>query len=163
MSRPDDDDDVPRERLILVNVIEAFPSLHTPPLPPKPRAPPPPPPPLGKKTSSSSQRKSRGSFLRRVVFRVTLVSRFSVCVSLSLAENERVFFVEKVPSSSLFFCGAECTQRKKKDMGFRTFCVLVKRAKIMTLSCINRAETSFRVEIEQFLFVDEISARSKNV
>ena len=35
--------------------------------------------------------------------------------------------------------------------------------KIMILSCINRAETSFRVEIEQFLFVDEISARSKNV
>jgi hypothetical protein len=40
VSRPDDDDDdVPRERLILVDVIEAFPSLHTFPLPPKPRAP----------------------------------------------------------------------------------------------------------------------------
>ena len=74
-------------------------------------------------SSSSSQRKSsRGSFLRRVFFRVWLWCLVSLCVSLfSLAENERVFFVEKVPSSSLFFCGAECTKRKKKDMRKYTY------------------------------------------
>jgi len=47
--------------------------------------------------------------------------------------------------------------------GFDTFCVLVKRAKIVTLSCINRTETSSRVNKEQCLVVDEISVRLKNV
>ena len=35
--------------------------------------------------------------------------------------------------------------------------------KIMILSCINRAETSFRVLKEHFLVVDKIPVRSKNV
>ena len=109
MSRPDDDDDdVPRERLILVNVIEA-------------RAPPPPLP-LGKKNVVvvviAKKVVARFFSSSRLLPRVTLVSRFSVCLSL-LSRRKRkkeFFFVEKVPSSSLFFCGAECTKRKKKDM-----------------------------------------------
>ena len=117
MSRPDDDDDddVPRERLILVNVIEA-------------RAPPPPLP-LGKKNVVVVvvviAKKVVARFFsssKRLLPRVTLVSRFSVCLSLlSRRKRKKVFFVEKVPSSSLFFCGAECTKRKKKDMRKYTY------------------------------------------
>ena len=43
------------------------------------------------------------------------------------------------------------------------FCVLVKRAIVVTLSCINHAETSFRVYKGWFLVADEITARSKNI
>ena len=112
MSRPDDDDDdVPRERLILVNVIEA-------------RAPPPPLP-LGKKNVVVvviAKKVARFFSSSRLLPRVTLVSRFSVCLSLlSRRKRKKVFFVEKVPSSSLFFCGAECTKRKKKDMRKYTY------------------------------------------
>ena len=41
--------------------------------------------------------------------------------------------------------------------------MLVKRAIIVTLSCINHAETSFRVWKGWVLVADEITARSKNV
>ena len=113
MSRPDDDDDdVPRERLILVNVIEA-------------RAPPPPLP-LGKKNVVVViiAKKVVARFFsssKRLLPRVTLVSRFSVCLSLlSRRKRKKEFFLSKKCLLRLSFFVVLNARNEKRKICVRT-------------------------------------------